>query len=106
MPGENGQYATKQDLAAARDELKAGISAVRDELLKAMDERLQAMEERLREYVHDTETKLLRAFYTFAEGNQKHLAELDRSDSVLRERLVSLEGRVLQVEKRLNMPPS
>ena len=102
MPAENGRYATSEDVAAVRSDLKADIAALRDEL-KAD---LRAMEERLREYVHDTETKLLRAFYTFAEANQKHLVELERSDSALRERLVSLETRVLEVEKRLNMPPS
>ena len=95
---QNGDYATKQDLIAVRDELKADISTAREEM--------KAMEERLREYVQDMETKLLRAFYAFAESNQKHLADLERSDLGMRERLTALETRMTEVEKRLNVPPS
>ena len=58
-PVENGREpATKADLNALRDELREAIReserTLRDELIEAM---------------RDTETKLLRAFYNFAESN-------------------------------------
>ena len=36
---------------------------------------LNALREELVEAIHDSETRLLRAFYDFAETNQKRLAE-------------------------------
>ncbi len=65
---------------------------------------LLELEERLTESLHDTETKLLRAFYSFAEATQKHFTDLDRSDSSLRERLGTCETRITEIEKRLNKP--
>jgi len=71
---ENGQEpATKADLNALRDEL--------------------------REAIRDTETKLLRAFYDFADSNQKRLAEAERTGLVVFDRLAT-------IERRLNLPPA
>lgn len=85
---DNGQEpATKADLNVLRDEL----NALREEFLEA---------------IHDTETRLLRAFYDFAETNQKRLAEVERSGVVFIERLAMMERRITEVEKRLNMPPT
>lgn len=64
------------------------------------------LEQRLREAIRATETNLLRAFFGYAETTQKHLTDLDRSDSGLRERLATVEDRLLEVEKRLKMPPA
>jgi hypothetical protein len=36
---------------------------------------VNGLEERVMEAIHDSETRLLKAFYTFAETNQKRLAE-------------------------------
>ena len=93
---ENGQKpATKADLNALRDELREAISeserTLRDELI---------------EVISDTETKLLRAFYNFAESNQKRLSEVERTDLGILERLATIERRVTEVEKRLNTPPT
>jgi hypothetical protein len=41
----------------------------------------------------------------YAESAQKHFVELDQSSIGIRERLVTLETRRVEVEKRLNMPP-
>lgn len=62
--------------------------------------------ESLREQIRDTETKLLTAFYDFAKANQQRLSELEGSDAALKRRIGSLEDRLLEVEKRLNMPPA
>lgn len=62
--------------------------------------------EALREQIQDTETKLLTAFYDFAKTNQQRLSELEGSDAALKRRIGSIEDRLLEVEKRLNMPPA
>ena len=67
---------------------------------------LNALREELVEAIHDSETRLLRAFYDFAETNQKRLAEAERTGVVIIERLAMMERRITEVEKRLNMPPT
>ena len=62
--------------------------------------------ETLREQIRDSETKLLTAFYDFAKVNQTRLSELEGTDAVLKRRIGSIEDRLLEVEKRLNMPPA
>ena len=96
---ENGQEpATKADLNSLRDEL---LEAIRGAILESQ----RSLREEFLEAIHDTETKLLRAFYNFAETNQKRLSEVERTDLVLVERLAMMERRLIEVEKRLNMPP-
>jgi hypothetical protein len=56
--------------------------------------------------IADGETRVLKAFYNFAESNQKRLAEIDSENAAIRSRLGSVETRLLEVEKRLNMPPA
>jgi hypothetical protein len=63
------------------------------------------LEERVMEAIHDIETRLLKAFYTFAETNQKRLAEGETESAAIKGRLATVEQRLLEVEKRLNMPP-
>lgn len=70
---------------------KADLNDLRDELIEVM---------------RDTETKLLRAFYNFAESNQKRLSEVERTDLGILDRLATIERRVTEVEKRLNTPPT
>jgi len=64
------------------------------------------LESRLTAAIHDTETKLLTAFYEFAKVNQNRLSELENTDAALKRRIGSIEDRLLEVEKRLNMPPA
>jgi predicted nucleic acid-binding Zn-ribbon protein len=75
--------ATKADIGA----LKADIDAVREQ-------------------IHDSETKLLTAFYDFARANQHRVSELEHSDANLTRRIGGIEDRLLEVEKRLNIPPA
>jgi len=104
---ENGSKpATKEDLAMLKGEI---LEAMAEAMAKQRQEFLEALvkeREELLEAIDDRETRLLKAFYTWAEAAQKHSADLDRSDSSLRERMGSLEVRVTEVEKRLNMPPA
>ena len=57
------------------------------------------------ERIADSETKLLQAFYTYAESNQKRVASIEMESAGLKSRLSTIEDRLTDVEKRLNMPP-
>lgn len=68
---ENGhEPAIKADLKNLRDEVLEADKTLRDELREAIRE----SETSLREFIHDTATKHLRAFYDFAETNQKQVS--------------------------------
>ncbi len=106
---ENGQPATKQDLAKLKDELLEADTRLKEDLLEALASRETQLKDELlaamREAIHDAETRLLTAFYSFAETNSQHMAELDHGNTNVRHRVTSLELRVLEIEKRLNFPP-
>ena len=88
MPA-NGDYATKTDLKALRQELKGDMAGLRDELVEA---------------IHDTETKLLKAFYGFAEAAQKRMDNVESSQSGLTGIIATLDRRVTDLEKKVNFP--
>jgi hypothetical protein len=78
---------------------------------KELKEELTAMEERLREYVHDTETKLLTAFHKFTTTNDTRMRNLETFQATSTERLAELEAagrlsalelRVAEIEKKLD----
>ena len=92
---DNGrQPATKQDL-----------SNLKKELQEASKQDLANLKEQLAEAIHDSGTRLLRAFCAVAEPIQKHLTDLDHSQASLCDRFGALENRVIEIEERLNMPP-
>ena len=112
---DNGKEpATKADLNALRDELLQAVReallesqmALREEFLGAIHGMEKSLREEFLEAIHDTETRLLRAFYDFAETNQKRLGEVERTGLVIFDRLATMERRITEVEKRLNMPPA
>ncbi len=83
--------ATKGDLQGAVDQLRTEMHHQYDDL---------------KETFRDTETKLLQAFYSFAESNQQRLALVEGNTNAVIVRLATLESRLLEVERRLNMPPA
>ena len=58
------------------------------------------------ERMADGETRLLNAFYGFAQSNNKRISEVEDNETALRSRMATLENRLMEVEKRLNMPPA
>jgi hypothetical protein len=89
---ENGNApATKHDLNEAVEQLRSEMNHAYNDLV---------------ERITDGETRLLKAFYGFAESNQKRMVELEGNEAAIRSRLGTLEGRLLEVEKRLNILPS
>ena len=83
---ENGdQPATKRDVETS---IKTAIDTAKDELLEAM---------------RGIETKLLQAFYGYAKSNDSRVLEVEANEGILRTRLATLESRVMEVERRLNI---
>jgi adenosine/AMP kinase len=107
---ENGhEPATKADLAALRVDLTADLAAVEarlNERIEILRGEVQHSFDDLKETMRDTQTELLKSFYTFAESNNKRLTAVEGNDAVIQSRLATIEDRLLEVEKRLNMPPA
>jgi chromosome segregation ATPase len=94
-----------QNLTAMEQRLGARIDAQEQKFEGRMDVRDERMREFMSQLVHDSETKLLQAFYGYAESTERHLKQLDMSSAGLLVRVSTLESRVMEVEKRLNIPP-
>jgi hypothetical protein len=97
--------ATKADLADLRSEVKADITAVKQDIEQLRSEMNHGYND-LVERMADAETRLLKAFYDFAQSNHQRVTLLEGNEAGIRSRLATLEDRLLQVEKRLNMPPA
>jgi hypothetical protein len=66
----------------------------------------EAFEHRMEEVIRDSETRLLQAFYGFAEATNKRFNQVDGNVAIFLNRLGTVENRLLELEKRLNIPPS
>lgn len=86
--------ATKGDIAASDERI--------EQLRSEMNHGYRDLQEKLEAGV----TRMLTAFYTVAETHGKRLMDLESSDSALRSRLSTVENRLLDIEKRLNLPPA
>ena len=79
-------------------------------LEQRFDGKLDAVEQRILDRVGEmirvSETRLLQAFYGFAEATNKRFSQLDGDVAIFINRLGTLESRILEVEKRLNIPPA
>ena len=67
---------------------------------------LADLEARLIEVIRDTQTETLKAFYGFVESVQTRFKAQDDTEAGLKRRLTVVEERLLELEKRLNMPPA
>ena len=84
---ENGnQPATKQDIAEVRTEMKA-------------------MEDRLIGAFRDSQSELLKAFYSFTESNRQRVSQVEANQASLITRVGTLEDRMTDLERRLITPP-
>ncbi len=54
------------------------------------------------ERITDSDTKLLKVFYNFGLTNNQRMTELEGNDAGLRQRIGTIEVRLLEVERRLN----
>jgi hypothetical protein len=72
--------------------------ATKDDLVALKDELVEAF--------RDGQTEILTAFYGFTETIQNRFKEQDQTEASLKRRLTTLESRLLEIEKRLNLPPA
>lgn len=112
--------ATKGDLTDLESRLKGDLTDLESRLNESVNIRFAKVEEsiailrsemnhqyrELVERVSDTQTEVLRAFYSFAQTNNKRVLEVEENEAALRGRVGTLEDRVLEIEKRLNLPPA
>jgi chaperonin cofactor prefoldin len=103
-----------KDNPVTRQELDAALAALEQRLEDRLDQRFegrmdtleQRMKDHVAECIHQLETRLLQAFYGFAETNNRRIEQMETSATALSNRVSTLESRMLGVEKRLNMPPA
>jgi predicted nucleic acid-binding Zn-ribbon protein len=101
-------------LSEFRTEIRAGmneaLAALEQRLDQRFEGRMDAQEQRMKDFVREAnremETRLLQAFYGFAETNNRRLEQMEGTAATLTNRVSTLEDRILRVEKRLNMPPA
>ena len=120
MADDRNAPATKGDIEDLRSEMKEQIATVRSEMQESaamlrsemqesaamLRSEMQHIQDELVERISDAETRLLDAFYSFAKTNQARQSAMDQETAALKERLAILEGRVTDVERRLNTPPT
>jgi hypothetical protein len=91
---DNGhEPATKGDLAALEQRLTGDLTALEQRLTEAFTEAFR-----------DNETHLLKAFYGFTESVQARFKASEDDDANMKKRLAVIEQRLIELEKRLNMP--
>jgi hypothetical protein len=77
----SSQPATKADLAELRiefrAELKDGLESLEQRMEGRFDTREQRMMDRTQEMIRDSETRILRAIYSYMEGNDKRSGQLE-----------------------------
>jgi uncharacterized protein YicC (UPF0701 family) len=83
---------------ATKGDLQGAVEQLRSEMNHQYDD--------LKETLRDVQTEILRAFYGYTQTTDAKLKEGEQSDIALRQRLTAVESRILEVEKRLNMPPA
>ena|ERR1700733_7527307 len=125
---ERNAPATRGDLVDLEtrltERLEQRLTARLEESERRLTERLEQSERRLTEQqemlraesnhsyhdiierISDSETRLLKAFYTYAQATNQRVTELEGNEAAIRSRLATLEDRILEVERRLNMPPA
>jgi hypothetical protein len=85
---------------------KADLQDLKEQIQGRMDVQEQRIIEQVGTLIRDSETRLLQAFYGYAEATNKRLNQVDGNVAIFLNRLGTVENRLLEVEKRLNIPPT
>ena len=105
------QPATKQDLADLEQRMDARFSEVDarfDQVNAKFDQvnaRFDDLRDELKEAIQDVETRILSAMYGYTETMSLRQDGAAKKAAEFEDRLMVLERRVWEVEKRLNLPP-
>ena len=101
MEGNGNAPVTRADLEEFRRELVRQIGETVSEMI---DTRIRQSEEKFAERLHDTETKLLKAFYQYQEHTdvrmRKMSADISNMDTASELRINNLERRVIEIERK------
>lgn len=92
--GNGHEPATRADLAALEQRLTQNLT----------HSLTHSLTEAFNEAIHDSETRLLKAFYGFVQTVQTRFQAVDDNDAGLKKRVAVLEERLVEIEKRLNLP--
>jgi len=80
------------------DELRAYLEEMERRLREQQNDMERRLSEHFDERLHDTETRLLRAFADYHTGWDNRFRRIETSDATLAERMAALENRVLRLE--------
>jgi polyhydroxyalkanoate synthesis regulator phasin len=112
VPATKGDIAdlraeVKEDITALRTEVKEQITVLRSEMTEQgamIRSEMQHTFDDLKETIHDAQTALLQAFYSFAESNQMRLTQAEKDAAVLKERMALYEQRLTDLERKVKFP--
>jgi hypothetical protein len=97
MEFDRNAPATKGDLTDREARINERYEMLRAEVQPGYND--------LRESFRDSQTGLLTAFYSFAQSNNKRFAELEGNEAAIRNRLGTIEDRLMELERRVMTPP-
>jgi hypothetical protein len=103
------QPATRKDVEQLRNEFHGDVEQLRNEFHGDVEQLRSEFHhgfDDLQETMRDVQTEILTAFYGYTQTTDAKLKEAEASDIGLRQRLTAVEERLLEVEKRLNLPPA
>ena len=101
MAEDRSAPATKGDLEELKQELRQELRQEGSQLRMEMQHQYDDLKETMR----DVQTEILKAFYGYTQTTNVKLRDGEVADAAIRERVTILESRLLEVEKRLLMPP-
>ena len=102
--GDPDSPATKRDLVTLKEKMQE-FEARDIERHEQLRTELNNGYNNVVERITDSETRILKAFYSFAQSNSKRMTELEGNESAIRSRIGTIEDRLMEVERRLNIPP-
>jgi hypothetical protein len=97
--------AARGDILDVQRGMNDGYAAL-NESCQMLRSEMQHMHKDLVERLAGIQTEMLKAFYSFTHSNNTRVAEIEGSETAIRGRIATLEDRVLEIEKRLNIPPA
>ena len=116
MDNDRTAPATKGDLEDFKVEVNTRFEGL-DQRLDGLDHRLadfqvevntrfEAFEHRMEQFLSDMEGRIITSNYRLAESMLQRIKQAEGNQAAFNARLATLEDRLFEVEKRLNMPPA
>jgi hypothetical protein len=90
--------ATKGDIGELRQEFGG--------LRRGLHDEIAGFEARMMAAMRNFEANLLKAFYGYAESTRQRFAFIEGQSENVMTRMKVIEERVVEIEKRLNLPPA